>query len=92
MSDLTRRVAASRKAAATRKQMKAARKALQLEPKLGFQWSKVTWGRPDSPVSALCSYCSAVIPEDAIPLRVWKGDGHAAQFCDSCQRLYWGLG
>lgn len=64
---------------------------MNLEPKRGFDWGKVTWGRPDSPVSALCSYCSASISEDDMPLRVWKEDGHAAQFCDDCQRRWFGL-
>jgi hypothetical protein len=63
----------------------------KLTPKPGFDWRKVTWGRPDSPVSALCSYCSAAIHEDEMPLRVWKEDGHAAQFCEKCQAKWFGL-
>jgi hypothetical protein len=51
----------------------------------------VNWGRPDSPPSALCSYCSAVIPEDSVPLIMWQADGHAAQFCDECQAKWWGM-
>jgi hypothetical protein len=62
-----------------------------LQPNPGFDWSKVTWGRPDSPRSALCSYCSAVIPEDSVPLIMWQADGHAAQFCDECQIKWWGM-
>ena len=65
--------------------------SFQLEPKPGFDWDRVTWGRPDSPRSALCSYCSAVIPEDCVPLIMWKADGHAAQFCDDCQAKWWGM-
>ena len=63
----------------------------ELKPKAGFDWRKVTWGRPDSPPSALCSYCSAVIPERSVPLIMWKPDGHAAQFCLACQRRWWGV-
>ena len=63
----------------------------KLDPKPGFDWAKVTWGRPDSPRSVLCSYCSAVIPEDSVPLMMWKGDGHAAQFCDVCMKQWWGM-
>jgi len=62
-----------------------------LAPLPGFDWSRVTWGRPDSPVSALCSYCSAAIREDDVPLRVWNAQGFAAQFCDACQRRWWGM-
>lgn len=62
-----------------------------IEPRPGFDWDRVTWGRPDSVVSVLCSYCSASIGEDEIPLRVWTSDGHAAQFCEACQERWWGL-
>jgi hypothetical protein len=64
---------------------------MPLEPKPGFDWGHVTWGRPDSPRSVLCSYCSASIGEDDMPMRVWKGDGHAAQFCDACIDKWWGF-
>jgi hypothetical protein len=62
-----------------------------LAPKAGFDWARVTWGRPDSPVSALCSYCSAGIGEDDMPIRVWRQDGSAAQFCDACAARWWGF-
>jgi hypothetical protein len=58
-----------------------------LQPKAGFDWTRVTWGRPDSPPTVLCSYCSAALPEgdDApIPLMLFTGDGHAARFCPRC--------
>jgi hypothetical protein len=61
------------------------------EPKAGFDWAKVTWGRPDSPRSVLCSYCSAVIRDGEVPLIMWKDDGHAAQFCDACMKQWWGI-
>lgn len=64
---------------------------MQIQPKPGFDWSHITWGKPDSPVSAICSYCSAGISEEAIPLRLWRGDGTAAQFCDACQAKWWGM-
>jgi hypothetical protein len=65
--------------------------SVQLKPKEGFDWAKVTWGRPDSVPTVLCSYCSASLPEDDVPLIMWKGDGHAAQFCETCQKRWWGL-
>jgi len=64
---------------------------MQLQPKDGFDWNKVTWGRPDSVRSCLCSYCSAVIPEGAMPLIMWTNDSHAAQFCLACQKAWWGV-
>ena len=64
---------------------------MNIHPKPGFDWNHVTWGRPDAVRSALCSYCSASIPDDSVPLMMWKDDGHAAQFCDACQLKWWGL-
>jgi hypothetical protein len=64
---------------------------MRLTPKAGFDWSRVTWGRPDSSRSALCSYCSASVPEDSVPLILWQRYGYAAQFCDECQRKWWGV-
>ncbi len=64
---------------------------MNLEPKPGFDWDRLTWGRPDSVPSVLCSYCSASISDDDMPLRLWRADGSAVQFCDDCQRRWWGL-
>jgi hypothetical protein len=61
------------------------------EPKPGFDWGRLTWGRPDSPPSALCSCCSAVIPESSVPLIVWAPSGAAARFCDACMQTWWGF-
>jgi len=61
-----------------------------LLPRQGFDWNHVTWGRPDSPRSALCSYCSAGIGERDVPLILFKMDGHVAQFCDDCISKWWG--
>jgi hypothetical protein len=63
-------------------------KAIALSPEPGFDWRKVIWGRPDSPRSALCSYCSAVIKDEEIPFIMWSSAGYAAQFCDKCQRQW----
>lgn len=62
-----------------------------LRPAAGFDYQRVTWGKPDSPRSALCSYCSAGIGEDDVPLIIMKRDGHTARFCDACMRKWWGL-
>jgi hypothetical protein len=63
----------------------------QLKPLPGFDWSKVTWGRPDSPPSVLCSYCSAVIPEDDVPLMMWNRESYCARFCERCMETWWGM-
>ena len=63
----------------------------KLTPLPGFDWARVVWGRPDSPQSALCSYCQAYISDDLVPLIMWKPDGSAAQFCDECQGKWWGV-
>jgi len=65
--------------------------AFELKPLPGFVWSRVTWGRPDSPPSAVCSYCSAAIPTESVPLIMWKPDGHSARFCRACQKTWWGI-
>ena len=62
-----------------------------LEPKAGFDWGKVTWGRQDSPPTVLCSYCSASIPDDDVPLILWTHRSHAARFCKRCRKTWWGL-
>jgi hypothetical protein len=64
---------------------------MKLEPKPLFDWARVTWGRPDSPPSVLCSYCSASIPDDEVPLMMWNSDGYAAKFCERCQDKWWGM-
>jgi hypothetical protein len=61
-----------------------------LKPAPGFDWNHVAWGRPESPPSALCSYCSAGIDEDDVPLIMFRADGHAAQFCDACIEKWFG--
>jgi hypothetical protein len=63
----------------------------KLKPLPGFDWKKVNWGRPDSPPSVLCSYCSASIDEVEVPLILWDKRGCAAQFCEKCMETAWGL-
>lgn len=55
---------------------------MQLKFKPDFDWRRVTWGRPDSVPTAICSYCHGGLPE--APLMLWREDGSAAAFCDNC--------
>jgi len=48
----------------------------------GFDWSRVTWGRPDSPPTAICSYCHGALPE--VPLILWNDEGWTLRLCDGC--------
>jgi hypothetical protein len=62
-----------------------------LKPKPDFDWSKLTWGRPDSPPSVLCSCCSASIGEDDVPLILSNADGWTVRFCEQCMKRWWGF-
>jgi hypothetical protein len=55
---------------------------VRLKFRTGFDWRKVTWGRPDSVSTAICSYCHGALPE--APLMLWRQDGSAMQLCDDC--------
>jgi len=65
-----------------------------LQPKAGFDWTRVIWGGPHDRVSETCSYCGAALEEDVrdyIALRLWSQAGHAAVFCDRCMTDWWGF-
>jgi hypothetical protein len=53
----------------------------QLKFRDGF-WQRVTWSRPDFPPPAICSRCFGPLPE--MPLALWRDDGSAVAFCDTC--------
>lgn len=61
-----------------------------IAPGKGFDWKHVAWGAPDAPPSALCSYCSAKIDDDDVPLMLWRPDGGCAKFCLECIKKWWG--
>jgi hypothetical protein len=63
----------------------------KLEVRPGFDWSRVAWGRPESPRRPLCAYCHAGIGEEEVPLMLWKPDGSGAQFCDECAERWFGV-
>jgi hypothetical protein len=48
----------------------------------GFDWGRVAWGRPDSPLRPLCCYCHAALPP--APLMMWRDNGSSIAFCDDC--------
>jgi len=60
-------------------------------PKPSLIWNRLTWGRPDSVPSVLCSYCSAVIPEDDVPLILSNDEGWTVRFCVKCMKDQWDI-
>jgi hypothetical protein len=62
-----------------------------LTPKPGFDWSRVRWDAGDAPQRDDCSYCGAAIPEEAVPLRMWRPRGDGCVFCDACAERWWGM-
>jgi hypothetical protein len=62
-----------------------------MTPKPGFDWGRVAWGRPDSPVRPFCAYCHGQLGEDDVPLAVWQDDGSMARFCERCMATWWGF-
>ena len=59
--------------------------APKLRVREGFNWRRVAWGKPDSPVRSLCCYCHGALPK--VPLMLWREDGSAIAFCDACRRV-----
>ena len=59
------------------------------KPKRGFDWDHIVWGKLDARVSVLCSYCSAGLSDDDVPLMLFTDDGHSATFCDACVKRWW---
>jgi len=55
---------------------------MRLTFRKGFDPRRLTWGRPDSVPTAICSYCSGGLPE--IPLMMWDDKGACIQLCDEC--------
>jgi hypothetical protein len=62
-----------------------------LEPKPGFDWTKVRWTGPFAPVDETCSYCGETIDEESVPLRLWNAESWAAVFCEGCMQTWWGF-
>lgn len=62
-----------------------------LEPKPDFDWKKLTWGRPSSPPTVLCSYCSAALSDQGVPLILSNQAGWTVRFCDKCMQDWWGF-
>jgi len=65
--------------------------ARTIEPKPGFDWTRVRWTGPHALVDDTCSYCGAAISEDSVPLRLWNERSWAAVFCDACMKTWWGM-
>lgn len=64
-----------------------------LKAKPGFDWNLVKWGGPKHYRRRNCSYCGKLFSEqdDADSLMLWKDNGAAAEFCEQCQRDWFGI-
>ena len=62
-----------------------------IRPAEGFDWSRVRWDDADKPQRDDCSYCSAAIPDEAVPLRMWNDRKDGCVFCDACAARWFGL-
>jgi hypothetical protein len=62
-----------------------------MRAKPDFEWSLVRFDSADGPVRDDCSYCGTLIPEDAVPLRMWDQDKNGCVFCDACAEEIFGL-
>ena len=60
----------------------------RLRMKAGFDWGRLAWGKPDSPVRPFCAYCHAYIPDDDVPLMFWADDGSAISLCEACSERW----
>jgi hypothetical protein len=60
-------------------------------PKPGFDWSRVRWDDAEAPQRDDCSYCGALIADDAVPLRMWSKRSDGCVFCDVCAEKWFGL-
>lgn len=67
------------------------------ELRFAGDWSRVLWSKTspyEGEPTCLCSYCGAMIPEDTVALRCWRGEGkqcEEARFCDDCSEALFGL-
>jgi hypothetical protein len=62
-----------------------------LRPKAEFDPLLVCWGGPGQPRTDCCSYCSGGFRDNEVPLILGTEDGWVAEFCEGCQRRYWGF-
>lgn len=51
----------------------------------------VSWGAPDETRTEICSYCAEPLCDHEVPLIFWNRDGWCAEFCENCQRKWWGM-
>ena len=50
----------------------------------GFDPLLLSWGGPNEPATLVCSICDAPLPEDDVPLILWREDGWWCRLCDAC--------
>lgn len=69
-------------------------RAVKLIAKPGFDPMLINWGAPDQARTTRCSYWDAPFDDDGDERRsliMWNPDGWATEFCDACQRRWFGL-
>jgi len=63
-----------------------------LEPREGFEWSRVRWAAPNARRTDKCSYCGGALPVDyEAGFWLFSRKGYCATFCKACQTRWWGL-
>jgi hypothetical protein len=61
----------------------------RLEFRREFWEQPLTWGRPDSVPTAICSCCSGVLPD--VPLILSNEAGWTLRLCDDCVDKWLGI-
>jgi hypothetical protein len=62
-----------------------------LTARAGFDWDAVKWGAPHERRTEVCSYCRTPLRDDECPLTLATKSGWVAEFCEACQRTWWGF-
>lgn len=59
---------------------------MNLAFKRGFNPDRLTWGRPDSVATAICSYCAGGLGQ--VPLILSTPQGFTIRLCDECTKKW----
>ena len=73
---------------------------IQLSAFPGFDWSAVSWWRPDEKLPPHCSLCDVPFGDGEVPLLIFSPsetaqpfarDSWRAVFCEDCASTWWGI-